>query len=324
MSVEWAADQVVMPITWTVFSPAQSQQANTWLTHSAPVGVTPRILIVARASHTWRRCVFVWKCKLSAVLFCMRSHLRHSLRFPCRLPVIKDEVCWKDLVRCCTQKPLLNIRADLFENALWACFYFVKIFYVWQSDHFLCEAFYPMLLLCGKSSSVIDVTAFSLHMQKQKFCIPCSCSGFLSHLHISWFSCGLSFSCIVPSPLSSNQTADQCLPVCVTYMLNQAELFIGLRLSADLNASYCPQALQEKLESLRRQLHSAEKKLLNKELETEERVMNLFVLFPQSLLSHCFLLHNLQLPVIVASLFFPTSPSAFCITTIMFFLIMPS
>ncbi|XP_043955894.1 centrosomal protein of 112 kDa isoform X2 [Gambusia affinis] len=37
-------------------------------------------------------------------------------------------------------------------------------------------------------------------------------------------------------------------------------------------AEQANKALQEKLESLRRQLHSAEKKLLNKELETEERV----------------------------------------------------
>ncbi|MEQ2164345.1 hypothetical protein GOODEAATRI_005726, partial [Goodea atripinnis] len=43
-------------------------------------------------------------------------------------------------------------------------------------------------------------------------------------------------------------------------------------------------ALQEKVESLQRQLQCAEKKLLSKELETEERVMKLFVLFPQSLL----------------------------------------
>ncbi|XP_014844248.1 PREDICTED: centrosomal protein of 112 kDa isoform X2 [Poecilia mexicana] len=38
------------------------------------------------------------------------------------------------------------------------------------------------------------------------------------------------------------------------------------------DAEQANKALQEKLESLRRQLHSAEKKLLNKELETEERV----------------------------------------------------
>uniref|UniRef100_A0A3B5LRH1 Centrosomal protein 112 n=1 Tax=Xiphophorus couchianus TaxID=32473 RepID=A0A3B5LRH1_9TELE len=48
--------------------------------------------------------------------------------------------------------------------------------------------------------------------------------------------------------------------------------FFSPALFSDLNAPYCPQALQEKLETLRRQLHSAEKKLLNKELETEERV----------------------------------------------------
>ncbi|XP_023204176.1 centrosomal protein of 112 kDa isoform X1 [Xiphophorus maculatus] len=38
------------------------------------------------------------------------------------------------------------------------------------------------------------------------------------------------------------------------------------------DAEQANKALQEKLETLRRQLHSAEKKLLNKELETEERV----------------------------------------------------
>lgn len=35
-----------------------------------------------------------------------------------------------------------------------------------------------------------------------------------------------------------------------------------------------PQALQEKVESLQRQLHSSEKKLLSKELEIEEKVMH--------------------------------------------------
>uniref|UniRef100_A0A7N6B033 DUF4485 domain-containing protein n=1 Tax=Anabas testudineus TaxID=64144 RepID=A0A7N6B033_ANATE len=47
-----------------------------------------------------------------------------------------------------------------------------------------------------------------------------------------------------------------------------------LFLSADNTdcVSPSPQALQEKVESLQRQLHSAEKKLLSKELETEEKV----------------------------------------------------
>lgn len=48
------------------------------------------------------------------------------------------------------------------------------------------------------------------------------------------------------------------------------------------------QALLEKVENLQRQLHCAEKKLLSKELESEERVRNLFVVFLQSLLFHSF------------------------------------
>ncbi len=40
-----------------------------------------------------------------------------------------------------------------------------------------------------------------------------------------------------------------------------------------LTVSPFPQALQEKVESLQRQLHCSEKKLLNKELETEEKVI---------------------------------------------------
>lgn len=53
-----------------------------------------------------------------------------------------------------------------------------------------------------------------------------------------------------------------------------------------LTVSPFPQALQEKVESLQRQLHCSEKKLLSKELETEEKVIHSCFFFP--LPSHLF------------------------------------
>ncbi len=52
----------------------------------------------------------------------------------------------------------------------------------------------------------------------------------------------------------------------------QLIFFFPVSQPTTLSVSPFPQALQEKVESLQRQLHATEKKLLSKELETEEKV----------------------------------------------------
>lgn len=61
--------------------------------------------------------------------------------------------------------------------------------------------------------------------------------------------------------------------LCVTHYTKQiSSFFFPVSQLTTLTVSPFPQALQEKVESLQRQLHSSEKKLLSKELETEEKV----------------------------------------------------